>query len=79
MDLTENNKLIQTLQRRLNQAAKITLAAETCSSEGASTRVQALLENVEELVRDANHLVQASLMLQYIDLEKAERNKPEER
>lgn len=77
MDTVENNKLIRTLQRRLNQAAKITLAAETCSIEGPSTRVQDLLENVEELVRDANHLVQVSLMLQYIDLEKAEHNKPE--
>ncbi|MEP2980454.1 MAG: hypothetical protein ABJO86_13265 [Lentilitoribacter sp.] len=77
MDLTENNKLIRTLQRRLNQASKTALAAETCSIEEPSTRVQDLLENVEELVRDANHLVQASLMLQYLDLEKTGRKRPD--
>lgn len=47
------------------------MAAKTCSIEGASMNIRRLLEDVEELVREANHLVQASLMLQHLEAEDA--------
>lgn len=67
--LSESTKLIVALHQRLNKTAKISMAAKTCSIEGASMNIQRLLEDVEELVREANHLVQASLMLQHLEAE----------
>lgn len=63
-EMSDDTKLIRTLRWRLQQAHKIAEAAETCSAEGYSTHIQRLLEDVEELVRDANSLVQAGLMMQ---------------
>ena len=67
-EFDEDTKLLRTWRWRLQQAAKIAEAAETCAVEGCSLRIQRLLEDVEELVLDASSLVQAGIMMQHVGL-----------
>lgn len=60
-------RLIRKLRFRLGQAHRIAQAAETCASEGYHDRPMRLLEEVEELTRDAGHLVQASMIVTHPD------------
>lgn len=63
----ETSKLISKLHQRLEQAARIAHAAEVCASEDCPLRTLRLLEDTEDLIRDATHLVNASLMMKYPD------------
>ena len=61
----ENTKLIKKLHFRLSQARKIASAAEACAREECPDRTVRLLEEVEELIRDASHLVIAAMIMKY--------------
>lgn len=47
---------------RLGQAHRVAEAAETCATEGCHERSMRLLDEVETLIRDAGHLVQATII-----------------
>lgn len=68
-DSAEIRGLVKKLSLRLEQARRISDAAEACVSDKDPGRALNLLENVEELVRDANHLVQAALIMRYPEME----------
>ena len=57
----ETAKLIRMVRIRLGQAHRVAEAAETCASEGCHERSMRLLDEVETLIRDAGHLVQATI------------------
>lgn len=64
--MTENDQIVRLMRKlryRLGQAHRIAQAAETCAIEGCQDRSMRLLEEVEELTRDAGHLVQASMIV----------------
>lgn len=62
---TEETKLIAKLNYRLQQAHKISSAALTCATEECPRRTLVLLEEVEDIVRDAGNLVSAAMILKY--------------
>lgn len=61
-------KLMRKVRFRLGQAHQIAKAAETCAAEGCQERSMRLLEEVETLTRDASHLVQATIITTYPDM-----------
>ena len=65
----EQLTIIRKLRLRLGQAHGIAQAAETCAAEGCSERSRRLLEEVEELTRDAGHLVQAAVIVTFPDID----------
>lgn len=69
IDSAEIHSLVKKLSLRLEQARRISNAAEACVTDEEPGRALNLLENVEELVRDANHLVQAALIMRYPETE----------
>lgn len=72
IDSGEIQSLVKKLSLRLEQARRISDAAEACVSDEDPSRTLNLLENVEELIRDANHLVQAALIMRYPETEEQE-------
>ena len=70
--MSENDQIIRLMRKlrfRLGQAHRIAQAAETCAIEGCHDRSKRLLEEVEELTRDAGHLVQASMIVSHPDMD----------
>ncbi len=59
----QNLQLVKKLKSRLGQAYNIAQAAETCLKEGFGDRTIRLMEEIEELTRDAGYLVAASMVL----------------
>ncbi len=66
---SEQVAIIRKLRLRLGQAHRIAQAAETCALEGCSERSGRLLGEVEELTRDAEHLVQAATIVTFPDID----------
>lgn len=63
-DVTDQNlQLVRKLRSRLGQAHNIAQAAETCLKEGFGERTKRLMEEIEELTREAGYLVAASMVL----------------
>lgn len=58
-------RLISKLSLRLEQAKRLASAAEVCVTDNDQDRRQRLLEETEELIRDANHLVQAAIIMEW--------------
>ena len=60
---TEIAGLLQEMRRQLGEAHSIAKAAELCARDGWPTRALRICLDIEPLIHDANHLLQAAAAL----------------
>ena len=59
-DSTNVTSLLQEMRRQLAEAHSIAKAAELCAQDGWPTRALHICLEIEPLIHDANHLLQAA-------------------
>jgi hypothetical protein len=59
--------LFEPMRQHLDEAATIARAAETCTRDGHYARALRLSLDIEPLLADANHLLQAACVMQRIN------------
>jgi hypothetical protein len=57
---TDITSLLQEMRRQLSEAHSIAKAAELCAHDGWPTRALQICLDIEPLIHDANHLLQAA-------------------